>query len=166
MKTISFIILFLPSLLYGQENFRNEYTLKGTTVLTGSDKNALSEYVHGYRLSNITSTECQNGGRPEEIKEEIWSISETDSSYSISINIRGNCAHAFLGEIEIKNDSIINLISHGYGGNSTCMCCFGLTYTITFDQTASQKVKYIMINGVSSTIAKIDEIEKLKLTKP
>jgi len=133
MKKILFIIFLLPTFLYGQEIFRDEYTLKGTTILTGSDRNALSEYVHGYRLSNITSSECQSGGRSEEIKEEVLGISQTDSSYSISINIRGNCAHAFLGEIEIMNDSIINLISHGYGGNSTCSCCFGLTYKISFD---------------------------------
>ena len=156
MKIILFVILFLSNFLYGQETFRDDYTLKGTTILTGSDRNALSEYVHGYRLSKISSSECQNGGRPEEIKEEILNISKTDSSYNISINIRGNCAHAFLGEIEIMNDSIINLISHGYGGNSTCACCFGLTYTISFDQTASEKVKYVMINGIRNTMIEIE----------
>ena len=156
MKKILFIIFLLPTFLYGQETFRDEYTLKGTTILTGSDRNALSEYVHGYRLSNITSSECQSGGRSEEIKEEVLGISKTDSTYSISINIRGNCAHAFLGEIEIMNDSIINLISHGYGGNSTCACCFGLTYTISFDQTASKKVEYVLINGIKNTMIKIE----------
>ncbi len=156
MKILLFTILLVNNFLHGQENFRDDYTLKGTTVLTGSDKNALSEYVHGYRLSNITSSECQNGGRSEESKEEILNISKTDSSYNFSINIIGNCAHAFLGEIEIMNDTIMNLISHGYGGNSTCACCFGLTYTISFDQTASKNVKYVMINSIKNTMIEIE----------
>ena len=150
------LILFVPTFLFGQETFRDEHTLKGTTVLTGSDKNALSEYVYGYRLSDITSSECESGGRSEEIEEQILNISKTDSSYNISVNIRGNCAHAFLGEIEIENDSIINLIAHGYGGNSTCACCFGLIYTISFDETASKKVMYVMINGIRNTIIEIE----------
>ena len=159
-------MLFLPSILLGQEDFRETYTLKGTTVLTGSDKNALSDYVYGYRLTDITSSECQIEVLPEgtyNIEEKVTGVSKTDSSYTISINISGNCAHAFLGEIEIKNDSIINLISHGYGGNSTCMCCFGLTYTIAWDPTASKKVTHAMINGISNTMV---EIDKFMLTKP
>ena len=156
MKILIFVIYFVPTFLYGQETFRDEYTLNGTTVLTGSDRNTLSEYVYGYRLSKINSSECQSGEISEEIKEEILSIAKTDSSYSISVNIKGNCAHAFLGEIEIENDSIINMIAHGYGGNSTCACCFGLTYTISFDETASNKVNYIMINGVRKTMIKIE----------
>ena len=104
-------MFFIPTFLYGQETFRDEYTLKGTTVLIGSDRIALSDYVYGYRLSEITSSECQSSGRSEEIKEEILNIYKTDSSYIISVNIRGNCAHAFLGEIEIVKDSIINLIA-------------------------------------------------------
>lgn len=153
---ILLLILFVPTLLFGQETFRDDYTLKGTTVLTGSDRNALSEYVYGYRLSGITSSECQSGGRSEEIEEQILSISKTDSSYTISVNIKGNCAHAFLGEIEIENDSIINLIAHGYGGNSTCACCFGLTYTISFDETASKNVQYVKMNGVRETMIEIE----------
>lgn len=156
MKILISIISLIPTFLYGQETFRDEYTLKGTTVLTGSDRNALSDYVYGYRLSEITSSECQSSGRSEEIKEEILNISKTDSSYIISVNIRGNCAHAFLGEIEIVKDSIINLIAHGYGGNSTCACCFGLTYTISFDETASKNVNYVTINGARNTMIKIE----------
>lgn len=153
MKHILLIFLIgICSNSFGQEDFRDEYTLKGTTVLTGSDKNALSNYVYGYHLSEITSSECQLGGRPEEIKEKILGITKTDSSFSIAANIMGNCAHAFLGEIEIVNDSIINLIAHGYGGNSTCACCFGLTYLISYDETASKKVKYVMINGMRNTL--------------
>lgn len=156
MKILIFVLSFISAFLFRQENFRDEYTLKGTAVLTGSDRNALSEYVYGYRLSEITSSECQSDERDEEMKEEILSISKTDSSYSISVNVKGNCAHAFLGEIEIVNDSIINLIAHGYGGNSICAFCFGLTYAISFDETASGKVDHVMINGIRNSLIKIE----------
>lgn len=153
---IVLLILLIPTVLFGQETFRDEYTLKGTTVLTGSDRNALTNYVYGYRLVDLTSSECQNSGRAEEINEEVLAITKTDSSYNIAVNIRGNCAHAFLGEIEIMNDSIMNLIAHGYGGNSTCACCFGLTYAVSFDNTASKKVRYVMINGIRNTVTEIE----------
>ncbi|MCJ8288920.1 MAG: hypothetical protein HRT58_05850 [Crocinitomicaceae bacterium] len=156
MKILFLLLLSIPTSLFGQESFREEYVLKGTTILTGSDRNALSEYVHGYRLADITSSECEYNGRSEEIKEQILSITITDSSYVITANIKGNCAHAFLGEIEIENDSIISLIAHGYGSNSTCACCFGITYTISFDHTASKKVKYIMIDGIKNTLIAIE----------
>ena len=76
-------MLFLPSILLGQEDFRETYTLKGTTVLTGSDKNALSDYVYGYRLTDITSSECQIEVLPEgtyNIEEKVTGVSKTDSS--------------------------------------------------------------------------------------
>jgi hypothetical protein len=155
MKISLLILLLLPIFLFGQENFRDEYTLKGTTILKGSDRNALSYYIYGYRLSEITSSECQSSGRSEDIKEQILSIDKTDSTYIISVNIRGNCAHAFLGELELENDSIINLIAPGYGGNSTCACCFGLTYTISFDDSASQKVQYVTINGIKTSMIEL-----------
>ncbi|MBL4706387.1 MAG: hypothetical protein JKY54_17800 [Flavobacteriales bacterium] len=156
MKILFLLLLVVPISLFGQESFREEYTLKGTTVLTGSDRNALSTYVYGYRLADITSSECQHNGRSEEIKDQILSITKTDSSYIIVANIKGNCAHAFLGEIEIESDSIINLIAHGYGGNSTCACCFGLTYTISFDDTAAKKVTYVMLRGIRNTMIEIE----------
>ena len=158
MKILLLALLAIPSFLYAQENHRDSYTLKGTTVLIGSDKNMQSYHIHGYRLSNLHSSECESGGRFEEIKEDVLSVSKTDSAYNISINVLGNCTHAFLGEIEIKNDSIINLISHGYGGASTCLCCFGLTYTISFDQNSSKKVKYVMINGIRETMVELEEV--------
>lgn len=130
--------------------------LHGTTVLpwTGNQQNAKG---YGLYLDKVEIAPCQQGERPKE-EEEVLSVSQTDTTLTIQLNILGNCCHSFLCDIQIVNDSIVNLIQYGYGGSyCACICCFGLTYEFTLMREYSEfeKLKKIMINGDERTLRQL-----------
>jgi len=142
--------IFIEKKFDKREQTSNE--LKGTTVLTSSEKNMESGILHGLWLKKLTSSECQvptENPRPTE----ITSIKQTtDSTLIITANITANCSYDFLGEVEIKSGNTINLIYHGYGGYAECNCDFTLTYNIEIVRDGDynpEKLKYITIGGIA-----------------
>lgn len=130
--------------------------LHGTTVLpwTGNQQNAKG---YGLYLDKVEITPCQQGERPKE-QEEVISVSQTDTTLTIQLNILGNCCHSFLCDIQIENDSIVNLIQYGYGATyCACICCFGLTYEFSLLREYSEfdKLKKVMINGDERTLKQL-----------
>jgi hypothetical protein len=88
----------------------------------------------------------------------VESISQSDSTFFVSIQIGSNCCHKFLGDAGTINDTILNLIFIGYGGNCACTCCFGLTYSFykeEFDFTIP--LKWVMINDDRTTLYRIKD---------
>lgn len=101
--------------------------LIGITVLRGSEKNVGASIHHGLYLHEIKSSDCMSSG--EHLPDtEIRSIQYIkDSVLIIDIVTTANCSNHFLGEIEVLEDSLINVSYHTYGGYAMCNCCFGLT---------------------------------------
>lgn len=159
MKIILIILAILPIISAAQETedeIGDDYTLKGTTVLRWSGKYRQTLYQYGYYLDELNSSTCDNGGkRQEELEDAILVASQSDSTVTISISKVANCSDAFLGEIEIVNDSIINLVTHEYGGRSTCICCFGLDFIIK-TEGLNKEINYTMIDGNRNTLIEIE----------
>ena len=132
------------------------YILKGTTVLPWTDNYRTALYQYGYYLSELSSTDCENqGDRIEEMSDLVVTAQTVDSTIHISIKKIANCSDQFLGEIEIVGDTIINLITHGYGGHSTCACCFGLEYTIE-TEGINDHIRFVMIDGDRRTLREME----------
>jgi hypothetical protein len=158
MKKTLLILFLFPLMLFGQNiEYDDDYTLKGTTVLKWSSKYRQTYYQYGYYLDQINSSACDTGGKPqEELEDAVIAVNQSDSTIVLSISKVGNCSAAFLAEIEIVNDSIIHLITHEYGGRSTCICCFGLDFTIK-TEGLHKEIRYVMIDENRKTLIKMDE---------
>lgn len=130
--------------------------LYGTTIMPWT---ANQQYAKGYGLylKEVSIAPCQQGERPPDM-EEVLGISQTDTSMIVELNIIGNCCHAFLCDIQVVNDSVIDLIHYGYGATyCACYCCFGLTYEFSLLREYSEfdKLKYVMINGDERTLKRL-----------
>jgi hypothetical protein len=156
MKYLRLILLLsLPLTSYAQ----NRYELKGTTVLNGSDKNWKIRWEQGLWLRDIHASPCQ-GSEERMPKPKINSIVFSgDTAVSVDATINSNCCHAFLGELEVVEDSILSLTYIGYGSQCACDCCFGLTYVIDIDRSedySPDKLMYVMVNGMRETLKPIN----------
>jgi hypothetical protein len=99
-------------------------------------------------------TPCrQELGKKPEMQNQVLTVNPTKGSLIIEIKYWGNCCHSFLCDIEVKDDTTINLIIHGYGAfYCDCTCCYGLTYHLTTMKVNEfDKLKYITINGDDKT---------------
>lgn len=128
--------------------------LFGTTIIP-TTSNQVGLYGAGLWLDNLVDSPCNNSQEPSGI-DKVNSYSNTDSILTISLEITSNCCHRFLGDAELINDSILNLIFIGYGGNCACYCCFGLTYTFRKEYPNPDiNISHVMINGDKTTIKPI-----------
>jgi hypothetical protein len=131
--------------------------LYGTMALP-STSNQIGLYgTNGFWLKDMIGSPCNALGE-HEVENHIESIFQTDSSFIVAIQIGANCCHKFLGDAGIMNDTILNLIHIGYGGNCACTCCFGLTYTFYKEEfDFNIPVKWAMINEDRKTLYKIKD---------
>ncbi|TXI82927.1 MAG: hypothetical protein E6Q44_00530 [Flavobacteriales bacterium] len=152
-STVSYRI---DTLLFDSPMMR--HILVGTTVLTASPKNE-SARNFGYSLLALGASACQKelDGPAKDGSDRVISVLRNDTMWIIETNISSNCCHSFLGEIEVVDGSILNLIYHGYGTYCFCECCFGLTYRIGREIFVDPKdVNQFMINGDKRTLRRID----------
>jgi len=129
--------------------------LYGTIVLPWTNSQQIAKNF-GIALQTVTSTACKKSGKP--IANEVISIAETDTTLKIEIKIWGNCCHSFLCDLEIVDDSIVNLKYYGYGATyCSCDCCYGLNYNIEKWKIDGYKLlKSVMVNGDRRTIKKLN----------
>jgi hypothetical protein len=129
--------------------------LKGTTILTASEKNMSSRVLYGLGLDSVAFTECEAPSSETPTPTRITEIRQpNDSTLIISTSISANCAYDFLVEIEVVSNNTLNLIYHGYGGYASCECCFGVTYIISLtkeDDYDLNNLKFVTLNGYSKT---------------
>jgi hypothetical protein len=125
--------------------------LYGTTVLPWTNSQQIAKNF-GIVLQTVTGTDCKQSGKPT--GNEVVNIAETDTSLKIELKIFGNCCHSFLCDLEIVDDSIVNLKYYGYGATyCSCDCCYGLTYNIEKWKFDDYKLlKSVMVNGDRRTI--------------
>ncbi len=167
---LTFLLVFLVNLTNGQSSDSIKISrhdvrvLIGTTVLKSSEKNMTALYAHGLILDQIKSSDCMQTEHEGPTGSKIVKIEVLDDSLlTIEALIDANCSYNFLGEIDVVDDSIINLDYHGYGGYAQCNCCFGLTYTIRTSKNwdfKPEKVKYVMISSLRQTKKRIQWMKK------
>lgn len=128
------------------------------TMAIPTTSNQIGLYgTNGLWLNEMIGAPCNSLGE-REVMDHVESISQTDSTFFVSIQIGSNCCHNFLGDAGTINDTILNLIFIGYGGNCACTCCFGLTYSFykeEFDFTIP--LKWVMINDDRKTLYRIKD---------
>lgn len=108
----------------------------------------------GFNLKEFTISPCNSESKGN-ILHRISSLNYTDNNLNLEIAITANCCSSFLGEIEVLNDSTLNLIYTEYGGECFCSCCFTLNYSI---QCNKNPLKIFKLNGKS--IEQTDRIYK------
>ena len=124
-----------------------------TTVLPWTQNQQIAK-GYGLYLDSVSMMPCKHeGGKIPDMKNQVLVISQQADSLTIEIKYWGNCCHSFLCDIEVKNETTMNLIIHGYGATyCSCSCCFGLTYHLTTMKVDEfYKLKYITIDGKEET---------------
>lgn len=128
--------------------------LFGTTIIPITS-NQVGLYGAGLWLDNLVDSPCHSSQEPSGIDKNI-SSSSNDSILRVSLEITSNCCHRFLGDAELVDDSVLNLIYIGYSGNCACYCCVGLTYTFRKEYPNPDiKISHVMINGDKTTMKPI-----------
>lgn len=131
------------------------HILTGTTILPWTHHQQQAK-AYGIFLDKVTKSDCKKDATAERIPAKINHIINKTDELHIDINISDNCCYSFLCDIEIVNESTINLIYYGYGTYCDCDCCFGLTYKFKKDTDFdSKKIKAVMINGLKQTLQPI-----------
>jgi hypothetical protein len=133
--------------------------LYGTTVLPWTS-NQQDAKGYGLYLEKVSISPCNlEFEKISDMKDQVLAISEIKDSLTIEIKYLGNCCHSFLCDIEVNDDTTVNLIIHGYGATyCACTCCFGLTYHLTIiENDGFRNLKYITINGEESTRKQYNE---------
>jgi len=133
----------------------NDVILYQSTVLPSTHGSIHTYGQYGLLLENVSKSDCMNHG--EEVynsTDKINSISETDSTLVIDINIYDNCCYEFLCDVDVDESGTMNLIYHGYSSSYCgCMCCFGLVYH--FRKEDLDQVKAIQINSEPKSLKKL-----------
>lgn len=137
------------------ESGMRKQLLIGTTVLPGTH-NQMGARGSGLYLKKVSKSDCQREAHEKVRPDKINSITATDSTLTIDINITDNCCYEFLCDASVDSSATLNLIYYGYGTYCACECCFGLTFH--FEKEMGPEftgIKAVMINNNRETISYI-----------
>lgn len=128
--------------------------LYGTRVLPWTHGQQIAKGF-GIQLQDVKSSDCN--GAIEPTVNSVVAVVENDTALQIELKIFGNCCHSFLCDVEIVDESIINLKFYGYGGTyCACDCCYGLKYNFQkWDFENYKFLKSVMINDDKRTLTKM-----------
>lgn len=133
----------------------HKHILVGTTILT-STLNQQDAKNYGLYFNKVDFSECNGDATIEFVPNKINSVINNDSLLLIDFNITSNCCYSFLCDIQILNETTLNLIYYGYGNYCDCECCFGLKYFISKESVPDfGKIKSIIINNNFKTSFKL-----------
>jgi hypothetical protein len=131
--------------------------LYGTTVLPWTVNQQFAKNF-GLYLDTVAHTTCkkENDSGPKELTV-ITNVLEKTGKLQIEIKYWGNCCHAFLCDVEVIENTTINLIVYGYGATyCSCTCCYGLNFSFsTLDVPEYKGLTSVMINGDKKTLKKM-----------
>ena len=133
------------------------HMLFGTTILP-STKTQIFALNYGLSLSTVSKSNCQSPDESFYSKaDEINTITSTDSTILINLNIYDNCCYDFLCDFSVDSLGVLNLIYYGYGTYCSCSCCFGLIYEFKKHQYHNDQkdIIAVMINDDRRTLKKI-----------
>jgi hypothetical protein len=127
--------------------------LFGTTILPMTFNQQMAKN-YGLYFDSVALTPCsQQLGKKPDMQNQVVTANQVEDRLTIAIKYWGNCCHSFLCDIEVQNESTINLIIHGYGAMyCDCSCCYGLTYHFsTMKVDSFDKLEFVTINGNEDT---------------
>ncbi len=156
MKAKNYILIILiftltiPSI--GQNV--NKSMVKDTSAL-----NEQSESL-GYKLISVLPSPCNESLSEKPVKNRISGKYFKNDTLTIKTTFIANCCTYFLGEIQIINDTSLNLIFTNYGGECFCFCCFELTYKVI---TKDNKVNTYQLNG--RPVIETNQVFKIETTE-
>lgn len=156
---ILILLLLISKLIFGQDTIiTKERYLIGSSVLTGSNRNSESCMLHGYCFDKIIKHSCISVMTEIPEKTEIKNVEMKQDTLKISLKVYENCAFDFLGEIEITDKHLLNIILHEYGSFASCMCTFDIDCIIVIqkeDIPEPFEVDYVILNNQEYTKTKI-----------
>lgn len=88
--------------------------------------------LQGFNLINISSEDCDHDKYWEvlpRLKERIIEMEVNEDTLNIVIGTIAECCRKFLGEIEIRNDTI-NLLYTEHGNVCECVCYYHIRYQV------------------------------------
>lgn len=139
------------------ESGMRKQILIGTTILP-STHNQIMARGYGLYLKNVTKTDCKGNAHEKKSPDKINSITNTDTTLRIDINITDNCCYEFLCDISVDSTGTLNLIQYGYGTYCACNCCFGLTYHFAKEKGPEySEIRAVMIGDNRKTIRQIEK---------
>lgn len=130
-----------------------QHVLVGTTFLPHSD-NMIQLLNQGlYAISLEVLGECEQSDFMDERNAypKFTRVERQSDTLTIDVSVIANCCHQFLGEAEIRSDTL-NLLYTSYGGFCACECCFTLRYR--FDTTLEERYQvlhHFQVNGSELT---------------
>jgi len=155
-------IFFVLNITFAQKLYDNKYggynipdSIKIKNDLLSSKTEKL-----GYTIKSFNYDECNENASIKENKKLLSNFSAKKDSNIITLKtpVFLNCGcmeiHSWL---ELKNDSVINIIYADAGKRLRCVCvfCIDLQIEIDFQKTKKSKLKYYTINN-KKTIRKIE----------
>lgn len=143
-----------------------EVVLLGNTIIGGSSKNEYCNY-RGVEFQKFAIMACGTGDYTEE--PHVFSdISIHDSILNVRITANFNCCKDVLADLELIDDSTLNLIYIDFGESCVCECNFCMDYQLRFSPSRINrlhtryiyhaKIKYLMINHDPKTRTYVKEL--------
>jgi len=146
MKIYIFLLILIPTKVFSQVSYDTLTKVNDTSSLN------LKSKEKGFELVAVNMLPC-SGEAAHNLRSRISNIQFINETLTISVNFVSDCCIHFLGEIEIKNDSTINIIAINPGAICLCYCCYNLDYII---KTKSNPFKYFEFNNkevIQSSVA-------------
>lgn len=142
MSTLNPLILTvmfctLGSMTFGQTDekmqiLRDKTEAKNPSIVSDTSKLNQESAKKGYNLFDIEPSPCSSEATYENLQR-ISRKTFQDGTLEIEATITANCGASFICEIQVPNDTTLNLLFTEYGDEYFCHCCFQLTYCIEAD---------------------------------
>lgn len=126
-----------------------------------SSENQMEAGLFDVCLEDFSQSECDDSGHSEGsgYATEIYKVSESDDYLKILVRTSANCCYGFIGDIGLKNDSVLKVIFYAHGENfCACSCGYELTYLLKKNCTLKEN-RADWIYGIS--INNRDEVYRL-----
>jgi len=99
------------------------------SIVSDTSKHNKESELKGFRLVELQPSPCSSEATYD-LLQRMKRVSFHNDTLDIELSIVANCCASFIGEIEVQNDTTLNLILIEYGLECFCHCCFDVTYRV------------------------------------
>lgn len=144
---IGLLFCWMGSLFcYGQGS--DTLCLNGTCAIPNTTNQLLASN-YGFTLESVSYVKKWSDTKQAHWRDKIVEITKSDSNLVIVLRMSGNSCHHFLGDVEVVDNKMLNLLVFGYGAN---YCASSSYHEIQFDFflenfEARALIETVMING-------------------
>lgn len=125
----------------------------GTTIIPNTENQWEVGNEYGLMLESVTQPKCVSDREIDNGVDYIRTITQTDSTLTISVTLYDNCCYNFLCDVALAQGGIIDLTYIGYGWSICgCLCVFHMDYTFSKSGSVPEiPLAGFTINGEKST---------------